>query len=151
MALYGDPRDSTIGQRWDGVPVGEPFDASLPVVPLVAFFSSRPVGAPGRPGILWTVRAWGPGGLTRLTDYPSRRQEPSEAKWWPPVQRVRDAGPGPRHRREHGRRLRRRRRDSPPRRGANAIAATSFQLNTTDDREADDVEFDCELRVRQRL
>ena len=26
MALYGDPRDSTIGQRWDGVPVGEPFD-----------------------------------------------------------------------------------------------------------------------------
>ena len=80
-------RDSTIGQRWDGVPVGEPFDpASLPVVPLVAFFSSRPVGRPGPAGSSGPSRR-GAGGLTRLTDYPSRRQEPSEAKWWPPVQR----------------------------------------------------------------
>ena len=145
MALYGDPRDSTIGQRWDGVPVGEPFDpASLPVVPLVAFFSSRPVGgAPDGPGSLWTVQAWGPGGLTRLTDYPSRRQEPSEAKWWPPVQRVRDTGLGPRHR--FARNAIRGVFDAVAaihRRGVahNAIDATSFQLNTTDDREADDVE-----------
>jgi hypothetical protein len=52
----------------------------------------------GGAGSLWTVQAWGPGGLARLAEYPARRQEVREAAFWPPVQRVRDNGSGPRHR-----------------------------------------------------
>ena len=76
MALYSDPSDSTIAQRRDGIPIGEAFDpASLPVVPLVAFFASKPLGGSlDAAGSLWTVQAWGPGGLTRLAEYPARRQ-----------------------------------------------------------------------------
>ena len=67
MALYSDPSDSTIAQRRDGIPIGEAFDpASLPVVPLVAFFASKPLGGSlDAAASLWTVQAWGPGGLDR--------------------------------------------------------------------------------------
>ena len=99
--LYGDPNDSTIGQTWDGQVLGEAFDpASIPVVPLIAYFASAPVAgaASAAAGSLWTAQAWGPGGLQKLADYPSARQAINEQKWWPPVQRARDAGLGPRMR-----------------------------------------------------
>ena len=99
--LYGDPNDSTIGQTWDGQVLGEAFDpASIPVVPLIAYFASAPVAgdASAAAGSLWTAQAWGPGGLQKLADYPSARQTIYEQKWWPPVQRARDAGLGPRMR-----------------------------------------------------
>jgi len=153
QTLYSDPTDSTIGQTKDGLPRGQAFDpASLPVVPLVAFFQSKRLGsgesseeasssADGRS--LWTVQAWGEGGVTRLTDYPSKRQEMYEAKWWPPVQRARDAGLGPRMRfvrncvvgiyaavdSIHKRNV-----------AHNAIDSTSFQINTLNDKDADEVE-----------
>ena len=95
MALYGDPSDSTIGMTWDGKVLGEAFDpASLPVVPLIAFFASKQVGNSDANGSLWTVQLWGAGGLARLASYPSKRQDIYEQKWWPPVQRARDAGIG---------------------------------------------------------
>jgi hypothetical protein len=147
MALYSDPSDSTIAQRRDGIPIGEAFDpASLPVVPLVAFFASKPLGGSlDAAGSLWTVQAWGPGGLTRLAEYPARRQPAPEpaAAWWPPVQRVRDVGLGPRHRfvraaargifaavaAIHARGV-----------AHGAVDASAFQVNTTADAEADDLE-----------
>ena len=141
VALYGDPRDSTIGQRWDG-PVGEPFDpASLPVVPLVAFFSSRPCAAPGRPGIPLDRPGVGPGRPDRLADYPTA---PGALRG----EVVASRAGGARHRLGSAHRFARsaiRASSAPsPRFTAEAwrtaIDATSFQLNTMDDREADDVE-----------
>lgn len=151
MKLYADPEDSTIAQLPDGIPVGTPFDpASLPVVPLVAFFASKPVGNPGAGagesgarGSLWTVQAWGPGGLARLSEYPARRQETKEATFWPPVQRVRDNGLGPRQRyvrnaangvlaalaAVHSRGI-----------AHNAVDASAFQVSTSVDQKADDLE-----------
>ena len=76
LRLYATPDDSS--QR-NGNLRNLPFDpASIPVVPLVAYFASQPVGTGSgggavKRGSLWTVQAWGPGGLARLADYPSRR------------------------------------------------------------------------------
>ena len=150
MKLYGDPNDSTIGVDAKGTPYGEAFDpASLPVAPLIAYFSSAAVGEGGGYGTpkrsLWTVQRWGRGGLTRLADYPRARQEKRDdaQPWWPPIQRVRDVGLGPRHRYVRN-----------AARGAiaavaavhqrgvahNAIDATAFQVSTTRDADADELE-----------
>ena len=97
--LYGDPNDSTIGQTWDGQVLGEAFDpASIPVVPLIAYFASAPWRASVRRRVAVDRAGVGPGGLQKLADYPSARQAINEQKWWPPVQRARDAGLGPRMR-----------------------------------------------------
>ena len=149
QTLYSDPNDSTIGQMSKGDVFGEAFDpASLPIVPLIAFFSSKPVAGNGysedNAGSLWTVQAWGAGGLNRLANYPSQKQEIYEQKWWPPVQRSRDAGSGPRMRYVrnavngvfsslqaiHCRNV-----------SHGAIDASSFQVNTLSDGEADDLEI----------
>ena len=141
--LYGDPNDSTIGQTWDGRVVGEAFDpASVPVVPLIAFFASTPVAQDAERS-LWTVQAWGPGGLQKLADYPSKRQPIYEQKWWPPVQRARDAGLGPRMRfvRNAAKGVLRS-MEAIHRRGVahGAIDASAFSMSTLSDADADDLE-----------
>ena len=152
QTLYSDPNDSTIGQTWDGQVVGEAFDpASLPVVPLIAFFASAPVALddsalPGarRDGSLWTVQAWGPGGLQKLADYPNARQAIYEQKWWPPVQRARDAGMGPRMRfaRNAAKGVLRCVAAIHQRGVAhNAIDAGAFAVNTLEDANADTLEL----------
>ena len=89
------------------------------------------------------VQAWGSGGLARLSEYPARRQEAKEAAFWPPIQRVRDNGLGPRHRfvrnavrgviaslaAIHARGV-----------AHNAVDASSFQVSTSVDQNADNLE-----------
>ena len=81
--------------------------------------------------------------MARLSEYPARRQEIKEAGFWPPVQRVRDNGLGPRHRyvrnamkgvlasivAVHSRGI-----------AHNALDASSFQVSTSIDQNADDLE-----------
>ena len=71
---------------------------------MIAYFVSRTVGDVDEDGVakkgsLWTVQVWGEGGLARLNDYPWKKQEYKEGTaFWPPIQRVRDTGLGPRKR-----------------------------------------------------
>ena len=140
--LYSNPNDSTIEQTWDGQAVGTPFDpASLPVVPLVAYFKSDAVAGIGES--LWTVQAWGPGGLSRLAEYPGKTQEVKKPSFWPPIQRVRDNGLGPRHRFVRNAMVGVLAAvDAIHRRGVahNAIDASSFQMSTLTDQKADELE-----------
>ena len=93
------------------------------------------------------MQRWGRGGLTRLADYPRARQDPSRdisaQPWWPPIRRVRDVGLGPRHR--YARNAVRgviAAVAATHQRGVahNAIDATAFQVNTTRDVDADELE-----------
>ena len=81
--------------------------------------------------------------MQKLADYPNARQAIYEQKWWPPVQRARDAGMGPRARFArnaaagvlrcvaaiHERGV-----------AHNAIDATAFSVNTLEDANADALE-----------
>lgn len=81
--------------------------------------------------------------MSRLAEYPGKTQEVKKPSFWPPIQRVRDNGLGPRHRF-----VRNAMNgvlaavDAIHRRGVahNAIDASSFQMSTLTDQKADELE-----------
>ena len=86
--LYSNPNDSTIGQTWTARPLARPSTRRpIPSCPSFAYFTSDSVDGVGTS--LWTVQAWGPGGVSRLAEYPGKQQDVKKPSFWPPVQRVR--------------------------------------------------------------
>ena len=82
--------------------------------------------------------------MQKLADYPSARQTIDEQKWWPPVQRARDAGMGPRMRfaRNAAKGVLRCVAAIHQRGVAhNAIDAGAFAVNTLEDANADTLEL----------